>query len=286
MTVPVVAVTDLQVAHRGGLVLDLERLVVPGGTTALLGRNGAGKSTLLRVLATVARPDRGSVLVDGHDVTTEPTRTEVRRRLGYASQHDRLPDRMRVAEFCDYVAALKEIGPRRIRLRWSQWVLAETGLDDVAQARIATLSGGMRRRLLVAQALIGSPTLLILDEPLVSLDADQRSRLVRSIAASADDRTTIVATHHADELGAVCRHVVVLDQGRLCFAGPPDQLAARADGRVWESSTPIAHPSARALAHDRYRVVDVEPPSATQVPPTVHDGYLAVLNDATPVVAG
>ena len=285
MTAPVIAITD--VTHRYGdtTVLDLPRLVIPPGTSALLGPNGAGKTTLLRLLATVSTAQTGSILVDGVDLADPDGRLSVRRRLGFAMQDDRLPERMRVAEFCDYVAALKELTPRRRRSRWTNWVLHEVGLAEVAAQRISSLSGGMRRRLMMAQALLGHPDVLILDEPLVSLDAEHRSRSVRSIAASADRRTTVVATHHADELGAICRHVIVLFGGRLAFAGPPDELAAQATGRVFESPVPIDHPSTRALGPDRFRVVDVTPPEGRPVEPTVHDGYLAVLRDVS-VTAG
>ena len=279
MTPPVAAVNGIRQQRGSRVVLDLEQLVIPPGTTALLGPNGAGKTTLLRLIATVDGPDSGTVMIDGRRPDDPGQLIEVRRMIGFAPQHDGLPERMKVADFCDYVAALKEISPRRRRLRWTDWVLETVGLREVRNQRISTLSGGMRRRLVIAQSMLGGPGLLILDEPLVSLDAEHRSAIVRAIAESADERTTVVATHHADELGAICRHVVVLAAGRLAFAGPPGQLSARAEGRVFEASRPIDHPSARAMGPDRYRVVDHPIPGARSVTPTVHDGYLAVVAD-------
>ena len=281
MTPPLIALNNVRHSFGSTVVLDLERVVIPPGTTALLGPNGAGKTTLLRLLATVAQSAPGTVLVDGNDIAEPANRLALRRRLGYASQLDNLPARMRVSEYCDYVAALKEITPRRRRIRWTDYILGEVGLSNHAEDRISELSGGMRRRLVLGQSLLGHPELLILDEPLVSLDAEHRSSMVRLIAASASTRTTLVATHHSDEMAAVCQHVMVLLGGRLAFAGPPDALAAKAAGQVWETSQPLNHPAVRALGPDRFRVVGTRPEGAVAADPTVHDGYLAVLNTAT-----
>lgn len=280
MTPPLIAINNLRYSYGSHVVLDLNRVVIPGGTTALLGPNGAGKTTLLRVLATVAKVPLGTVLVDGVDTSEPEGRLALRRRLGYAGQLDNLPGRMRVSEYCDYIAALKEIGPRRRRRRWTDYILGEVGLSQQGEERIASLSGGMRRRLVLAQSLLGHPEMLLLDEPLVSLDAEHRSSMVRLIAASATTRTTIVATHHSDEMAAVCQHVMVLLRGRLAFAGPPDQLAARAAGLVWETSQPINHPAVRALGPDRFRIVGARPAGGVAAEPTVHDGYLATLEAA------
>ena len=277
MTPPLIAINGLTVRYGSKVVLDLERLVIPSGTTAVLGPNGAGKTTLLRALATVAPAPAETVFVDGVDVAEPVARVALRRRLGYAGQDAGLPPRMRVGEYCDYVAALKEIGPRRARIRWTDWVLSQVGLEGNGQDRISSLSAGMQRRLVFAQALLGHPTLAVLDEPLVSLDATFRSRFVRMIAASASTRTTVVATHHSDELAAVCQHVIVLVGGRLVFAGTPRELAAKAHGQVWETSHPPDHPSVRAFGPDRFRIVGDRPADAEPTEPTVHDGYLAVV---------
>jgi len=277
MTSPLIAINNLRYAYGGTVVLDLDRVVIPPGTTALLGPNGAGKTTLLRLLATVAAPSEGSVLVDGNDISDPTNRLALRRRLGYAAQLDNLPERMRVSEYCDYIAALKEISPRRRRRRWTDHILSQVALQDHEEDRISALSGGMRRRLALGQALLGDPDLLVLDEPLVSLDAEHRSSMVRLIAASADSRSTIVATHHSDEMAGVCRHVMVLLGGKLAFAGSPGDLAARAEGQVWETDYASNNPAVRALGPDRFRVVGSRPDRGVAAEPTVHDGYLAVL---------
>lgn len=280
MNAPVVTITELE--HRFGddQVLSIDRVVLPEGTTALLGPNGSGKTTLLRLLATVVPIQTGTVHIGAHDLADPDQRTALRRRMGFAMQEERLPGRMRVGEFCNYVGALNEISPRRRRLRWTDWVLGELGLAEARRTRIQDLSGGMRRRVLLAQALLGDPEILLLDEPLVSLDASHRAAIVRSIAASADRRTTVVATHHADELATICRHAVVLVAGRVVFSGSPTQLAAMANGRTFETAVAPSDPDARAMGPDRFRVVDRRPVDAVAVEPTVHDGYLAVVSDS------
>jgi ABC-2 type transport system ATP-binding protein len=284
MSGPSIQLDGVRVTYGGTTVLALDGATIPRGTTALLGPNGAGKTSLLQLLATVTAPSAGTIAVGGFDIGLSDHQRSLRARLGYASQLDQLPPRMRVSEYCDYVAALKEIGPRRVRSRWASYILELVGLTDVAQDRIGTLSGGTRRRLVLAQSLLGHPDLLILDEPLVSLDAAHRSSIVRLIAASAQTRTTVVATHHSDELAAVCGHVMVLVHGRLAFAGDPASLAARARGQVWETATPLDHPEVRALGPDRFRIVGSPPAGGVAVEPTVHDGYLAVLHQVSETV--
>lgn len=281
MSAPLIAINTLTHRYGANVTLELDQIILPPGTTAVLGPNGAGKTTLLRAVATVSPLQSGSILIDGADVSNSGGRLSCRRRLGYVGQHDSLPARMRVSEFCNYVGALKEIGPVRRRRRWTAWVLSEVGLTAQASDRISTLSGGMRRRLSLAQALLGQPDLMVLDEPLVSLDAAYRSTVVRMIAESADTRTTVVATHHTDELAAVCQHVIVLLEGRLVFAGPPRQLAQAASGKVWETIRPIDHPSVRALGPDRFRIVGERPQGATPAEPTVHDGYLSLVSGSS-----
>ncbi|MDH3706785.1 MAG: ATP-binding cassette domain-containing protein [Acidimicrobiia bacterium] len=232
MTAP--ALTLHGVAQRFGAItaLDVPALTIGPGLTAVLGRNGSGKSTLARVLATVWPPDVGALLVDGQPVTEPEVRLDLRRRLGYVAQDNALPPRMRVAEYCDYVAVLKEIGPPRRRLQWTHWSLTQVGLVDRASDRIRTLSGGMQRRLAIAQSLLGSPEVLVLDEPDASLDPEHRHRVTAMMAARGRTSTTVVMTHHPEEVAAVADRVLVLEQGRVVFDGPPAELAQRGGGSV------------------------------------------------------
>jgi ABC-2 type transport system ATP-binding protein len=278
MNAPTIGIDEVR--HRYGTTpaLTVERLVMERGATAVLGPNGSGKSTLLRLLATLTVPQVGTIRIDGLDPADPIERTAIRRRLGYVAQHDGLPSRMRVRDYCDYVGALKEIGPARLRRRWTTWSLDRLGLSSVADDRIRTLSGGMQRRLTVAQALLGRPDLLVLDEPLTSLDAEYRGAVTTMLVERSAETTTIVATHHADELATVCDRVVVLDGGHVIFAGQPDALAAKARGQVWE--TDVADPAlpCRAVGPGRFRCVGpVPPPGAELTQPSVADGYLVLV---------
>jgi len=278
MSAPTIAVDSI--AHRYGSrpALSIDRLVFEGGSTAILGPNGSGKTTLLRLLATVAELQEGTIRVDGLDPTDPLERTAIRRRIGYVAQRDGLPSRMRVGAFCDYVGALKEIDSARLRRRWTAWSLDRVGLGPLANERIGSLSGGMQRRLSIAQALLGSPDLLVLDEPLAGLDAEQRADIANLFVMLAESITVICATHHAEELATLCHRVVVVDNGQPIFVGTPDTLVAQAAGRVWEAT--VADPNAvcRAVGPGRFRCVgDTVPPGQIPIPPTVADGYLAVV---------
>lgn len=278
MTGPTLTLDRVTQRYGNQPALHLDPLVIEGGATAVLGPNGSGKSTLLRLAATVTTPSSGALRIAGHDPGDPVARTAIRRRLGYVAQHDGLPPRMRVQEYCDYVGALKEIRSARLRRRWTAWTLERVGLTAQADDRIRTLSGGMRRRLSIAQALLAGPDFLVLDEPLTSLDAEHRSDVTRLLVELSHDATVLVATHHADELAAVCHRVLVLDDGALVFDGPPAALAGRAVGHVWESDRPDPAAVCRAVGPDRFRCVAARiPPGAAPAEPSVADGYLAVV---------
>lgn len=278
MTAPTVALDAIQ--HRYGTAdaLAIDHLVFEPGSTAVLGPNGSGKSTMLRLLATVAEIQTGTVRVAGLDPADQIERTAIRRRLGYVGQRDGLPPRMRVGAFCDYVGALKEIDSARLRRRWTTWALERVALSAVTDERIGSLSGGMQRRLSIAQALLGSPDLLVLDEPLAGLDAEQRAEVGNLLVSLAESITVICATHHAEEMAGLCHRVVVVDGGQVVFVGTPGSLATRADGRVWESAEQTAGAVCRAVGPGRFRCVgELIPAGATSAIPTVADGYLALV---------
>ncbi len=279
MTAPTVAVDSIIHCYGARPALSISRLVFEGGSTAVLGPNGSGKSTLLRLLATVAELQEGTIRVDGLDPTDQLQRTAIRRRIGYVAQHDGFPTRMRVDAFCDYVGALKEIDSARLRRRWTTWALDQVGLSSVAHDRIGSLSGGMQRRLSIAQALLGNPDLLILDEPLAGLDAERRAEIANLFVTLAESVTIVCATHHAEELATLCHRVVVVDGGRPVFVGTPGSLAARAEGRVWETTTAVPAAVSRAIGPGRFRcVAHAVPAGESPVPPSVADGYLAVVH--------
>jgi ABC-2 type transport system ATP-binding protein len=260
-----------------GVDIALER-----GITGLLGPNGAGKTTLLSILATVNEPDAGRVSAFGLDPGIAAERVEIRRRLGYLPQELGYHRHFTVAAFLDYVAILKEITDRRRRAEEVARVLAAVGLEDRARSRIRALSGGMRQRLGIAQALLGEPDLLILDEPTAGLDPEQRLRFRELLSGLPGDPVTVLSTHQADDIAAICPHVVVLLKGQMHFAGTPAELAATAAGRVWAAGErdERAHLSWRG-GDNRWRHIGDHPPTGAElVSPTVEDGYLMLSHAA------
>jgi ABC-2 type transport system ATP-binding protein len=260
-----------------GVDIALER-----GITGLLGPNGAGKTTLLSILATVNEPDAGRVSAFGLDPGQAAERVEIRRRLGYLPQELGYHRHFTVAAFLDYVAILKEITDRRRRAEEVARVLAAVGLEDRARSRIRALSGGMRQRLGIAQALLGAPDLLILDEPTAGLDPEQRLRFRELLSGLPGDPVTVLSTHQADDIAAICPQVIVLLKGRVQFAGTPAELAATAAGRVWAAGErdDHAHLSWRG-GDNRWRHIGDHPPTGAElVSPTVEDGYLMLSHAA------
>jgi ABC-2 type transport system ATP-binding protein len=254
-----------------GVDIALER-----GITGLLGPNGAGKTTLLSILATVSEPDAGRVSVFGLNPRNAAERVEIRRRLGYLPQELGYHRHFTVAAFLDYIAILKELTDRRRRAGEVARVLAAVGLDDRARTRIRALSGGMRQRLGIAQALLGEPDLLVLDEPTAGLDPEQRLRFRELLSDLPGDPVIVLSTHQADDIAAICPKVIVLLQGQVRYSGTPAELAATATGRVWAAADrdPAAHLSWRG-GDGRWRHIGDSPPAdAERVAPTVEDGYL------------
>jgi ABC-2 type transport system ATP-binding protein len=246
------------------------------GITGLLGPNGAGKTTLLRILATVLPPSEGRLSVLGLDPADLDQRTEVRRRLGYLPQEIGFPSGFTVFAFVDYLAVLKEWSEPTSRRTEVRRVLELVDLTSLATKKIRTLSGGQKRRLALAQALLGGPELLMLDEPTTGLDPEQRVSLRAVLAEVARTSTVLLSTHQTEDVAALCEQVVVLDAGQVCFHGPVRELVARAAGCVWLNDS--AHPDALATwrtASGSYRNVGLSAPAGSEpTEPTLEDAYL------------
>jgi ABC-2 type transport system ATP-binding protein len=248
------------------------------GVTGLLGPNGAGKTTLLRMLATVTAPDQGHLRILGKDPGTAAGRLAIRRQLGYLPQDAGFHRGFTAFEAIDYLAVLKEHVGTRARHEEVRRVLALVGLGEVATKKVRALSGGMRRRLGLAQALLGSPDLLILDEPTVGLDPEQRIRFRDLVSEAGAGRTVVLSTHQTEDVAAVCSHVVVVNQGRHLFGGSVGELTALAQDRVWVDDT--RDPRAQAawrLADGTYHHVGDPPAGAQLEPARVEDAYLLLL---------
>ncbi|MFF4016736.1 ABC transporter ATP-binding protein [Streptomyces sp. NPDC001843] len=281
MSTAAVVVRELTVDYRNFRALRGVSLSLEPGVTGLLGPNGAGKTTLLRTLATASPPGGGDVRVLGMDPRTPEGRLAIRRRLGYLPQDPGFHPSFTAFEFVDYVAILKEMTDRAARHQEVLRVLDAVGMAERRSKRIKQLSGGMRQRVALAAALVGDPGFIVLDEPTVGLDPEQRLRFRELIADLGDGRTVLLSTHQTEDVAALCRRVVVLDHGTVKFDGEPSALAGVATGRVWNG----AERDPRALAGWRtgagsVRNIGTPPPGATLVEPTLEDGYLLLL-DAT-----
>ncbi|QNP71860.1 ABC transporter ATP-binding protein [Streptomyces roseirectus] len=271
--------TGLSLRYGGTHALDGVSLRLGRGVTGLLGPNGAGKTTLLRVLATAVPPDGGEFRALGHDPGTGAGRLALRRSLGYLPQNPGFHPDFTAFEFVDYVAILKELNDRGDRIREVRRVLEAVDLSDVRRTRLKRLSGGMRQRVALAAALVGDPGLLVLDEPTVGLDPEQRMRFRELIAQAGEGRTVLLSTHQTEDVAMLCHRVIVLTRGRVRFEGTPAELTARAAGRVWSSDG--RDPAALAgwrTGTGSFRNIGDPPKGATLLEPTLEDGYLLTLD--------
>ena len=199
------------------------------GVFGLLGPNGAGKTSLLRMMATVIPPSGGMLRLLGFDPGSCGPRREIRRRLGYLPQSLGYYPGFTVTEFVEYFALLKEVPADRVPVAVTA-AIEQVDLGSKATAKLRTLSGGMLRRVGIAQAIVNSPDLLLLDEPTAGLDPEQRVTfrdLLRGIGASA---TVVVSTHLVEDVGAACTEVALMDGGKIVFHGTPGDLTARGEG--------------------------------------------------------
>ena len=274
-----------------GLNLDLGP-----GIVGLLGPNGAGKSTLMRMLATLNPPTSGRILWNGVDSARDPN--HLRAALGYLPQEFGVYPSLSAREFLSYLAAVKGLTRARGRARVDE-CLALVGLTDVADRAIGGFSGGMRQRVGIAQALLGNPALLIVDEPTVGLDPEERLRFRNLLTDLAGQRLVILSTHIVPDIEASATTLVVLDRGRQRYVGTPEALLQRAQGRVWECTIAAEelaqvraswHVSTSMRQPDgvRVRIVGEQAPraSAQLVAPTLEDAYLLLLGRAADPACG
>ncbi len=275
---PTIEAHDLVRSYGRFRALDGLDLTARPGVTGLLGPNGAGKTTLLRVLATVSSLDSGSLRILGRDPADADGRLRIRRSLGYLPQDAGFHPGFTAFEAVDYVAVLKEHTKARARHDEVRRVLELVGLTDQATKKVKALSGGMRRRLGLAQALLGTPSLLVLDEPTAGLDPEQRIRFRDLVSEAGQGRTVVLSTHQTEDVEAVCSHVVVVNKGRALFAGTVEELTAAAAGRVWVAGArdPRAYAAWR-LSGGSYHHVGDPPAGASLVDPRIEDAYLLML---------
>lgn len=283
---------DISKVYRGDTrALDGVTLRLEPGLLALLGPNGAGKSSLMRIAATVTRPTGGRVLLDGTDVVARPD--ALRRVLGYLPQDFGVYPRLSAAEFLSYLAAAKGVSARSARARIDE-LLETVGLTEAGRRPLGGYSGGMLRRVGIAQALLADPRVIIVDEPTAGLDPAERAHFRELLGELATERVVLLSTHIVSDIESVASDIAVVAHGRLQQRGSPAELLAGMRGRVWEVTTGPAEADALRAQHLVSRVVrtpegvrarllcPVQPyAAAQQVRPELEDAYLAAVHGAT-----
>lgn len=274
--------------HRGNWALHDVNLTLSEGMVGLLGPNGAGKSTLMRILATLAKPTSGEAYINGIPLHKAE---DVRRIIGYLPQQFQVYPQLTGAEFLDYVGVMKGISSKRQRTQEVAKLLEQVNLQDKATKKIRTYSGGMKRRLGIAQALLGSPQVLIVDEPTAGLDPEERVRFRNLLTRFSLGRVVLLSTHIVADIESNCRQIAVLDQGRVRMSGELAELQAWGQGRVWEGILteqeygqldPLSIVSTRRTEEGMLCKIIAEALVSSRmrrVNPTLEDGYLALLGD-------
>lgn len=225
------------------------------GMFGLLGPNGAGKSSLMRILVTLMKPTSGLVLVDGKDIQTH--RKELRSVLGYLPQDFRFFTSLKTWEFLDYSGSLAGLKNKKERISEVDRLLDQVGLLEVRDRRANKLSGGMKRRLGIAQALIGNPRIIVVDEPTTGLDPDERIRFRNILSQlSQNDVTIILSTHIVGDISSTCQGMALLNRGDLVFSGSPENLVKHAGGHVFRLNlTPYEYEKVK----EQYNVISTIP---------------------------
>lgn len=282
-----ISIQNLNKVYKNGkhALTDIN-LNIESGMFGLLGPNGAGKSTLMRILVTLMKPTSGKIIIDGHDLTKN--RAEIRDMLGYLPQDFRFFTKLSTAEFLDYAARLAGIRSKKERSQKVDLWLENVGLFDARDRSADKLSGGMKRRLGIAQALIGDPKLLVVDEPTTGLDPEERIRFRNILSdVSQQDAIIILSTHIVGDISSICQSMTLLDNGNLGFSGPPEELIELSKDHVWQVHTSGTDYD---ILKNKYPVISTIPtddgwdvqfvadsinmPNAIKVEPTLEHAYV------------
>ncbi|MEO0811613.1 MAG: ABC transporter ATP-binding protein [Myxococcota bacterium] len=266
-------------------------LSIPNGMFGLLGPNGAGKSTLMRTLAALQAPDSGSVRFGEIDVLREPE--ALRRTLGYLPQDFGVYPRVNAVDMLDHIAVLKGLVVSRERKAVVEALLRQTNLWDVRKKALSGYSGGMRQRFGIAQALLGDPKLIIVDEPTAGLDPEERNRFHNLLAEIGENVVVVLSTHIVEDVADLCPHMAIMAHGEIVSLGRPSALVAELEGRVWRKSIPKdeleMHRARHSVISTRrvagQLVVHVLAPEApdpefSSVAPSLEDVYFSTLFSA------
>lgn len=290
-------IVDVSKTYPGGVrALRDVSLEIPTGMFGLLGPNGAGKSTLMRTVATLQEPDSGSITLGDLNVLHQPE--HVRKILGYLPQDFGVYPKVSAEAMLDHLAFLKGLTRKAERKEAVEALLHQTNLWDARKRKLGTYSGGMRQRFGIAQALIGSPRLIIVDEPTAGLDPAERMRFLNLLAEIGESIVVILSTHIVEDVSDLCSRMAILVEGRVQFEGAPREAIASLEGKVWQRTIPredlprvesqqrviSTHLAAgRTVVHIHS---DERPgPEYEPVHPDLKDVYFTTLGDARPAAS-
>lgn len=264
-------------------------LTIPTGMFGLLGPNAAGKTTLMQILATLLNPTSGTVRINGRPLSDAE---EIRQIIGYLPQFIEIYPHMTGYDFLDYIGVMKGMNDPRLRKSAIDAILEKVNLQTKAKDKVRTYSGGMKQRLGIAQALLASPEILIVDEPTAGLDPEERIRFRHLLSEFSIKRTVLLSTHIVSDIESSCQRLAVMKQGVLAFVGSQRQLQARAEGKVWQVEVKeeqflrlVGNPEIQ-LIHSRRipggiqcKLIASDSPTANalSLSPSLEDGYLALI---------
>ena len=284
-----IVINNLSKNYGKKAVLQSVTLTIPTGMYGLLGRNGAGKTSLMRILATLSTPTKGDVLINGVPLNETG---RIREMVGYLPQDFSMYRNMSVYGAMDYLGVLSNL-PGQTRKERIDELLERVNLRDKAQTKVKALSGGMKQRLGIAQALVHNPGILIVDEPTAGLDPEERIRLRNLLSEFAEERIVLLSTHIAADIETTCENVAVLNEGRLIFHGKVEELAQKAEGKVYLLSVPERQDKrmkekytvlsiSGSHSGSQYRILSEIPPEepCSLENPTLEDGYMYLLKQS------
>ena len=286
-----ITIQNLIKTYKGNVhALQGINLEIGHGMFGLLGPNGAGKTTLMRIIAGLLRPSEGTVTVMGHDVSETKGRLEVKRYLGYLPQELGLYPNLSAWEFLDYMGILKGITDTPARKAQVEELLHLVRLTDTGKRPLKAFSGGMKRRIGIAQAMLGDPKLLIVDEPTVGLDPEERVHIRNILSEMASHRTVILSTHVIEDIGHSCNDLAIINKGNVMFRGAPADLIDEAQGQVWSirSQHDYPDPTLQVVSmiqmrdEMQFRVLGkpADHYSAIAMEPSLEDGYMLKMRKA------
>ena len=273
---------------NGVKALNGVNLSIPKGMFGLLGPNGAGKSSLMRTIATLQQPDSGSIVFDGTDVLAQPN--ELRQRLGYLPQDFGVYPRISAYDLLDHLAILKGLNNKAQRKEAVDGLLAHTNLFQHRKKAVSGFSGGMRQRFGIAQALLGDPDLLIVDEPTAGLDPEERNRFHNLLVSLGEQKVVILSTHIVEDVSELCANMAVLGNGQILLEGNPLSVTEALKGQIWRKvvtldeatklESELAVISKRLFAGKTvlHVLADSAPDGFESAPATLEDVYFSTLH--------